>query len=280
MTFTVSDACCRRFLHFFETSSFSTLRLDVRLCAPELDAEFVHRPVNTINPPINVAPLFCSFRSVAYLDFWPSSNAFIRHFQANYRCSLDAVTIDDEIRKMSDLMRCRECRMEPLMKNLWDCTSCTSMWNGQWLNAAGKSESRRDVFLKSFRPQGPTDILEMVDLAFCPTRPQQRGMLYVICIIADINKPSYPHSNDVPLFFGSLQRRIVTIYNGTMNFVDGKTDGIRMLKDRLKNRGYTDEAVDFQCYFQIHAANKSLLGTIIVGSAPECRRFYVVFVDE
>ncbi|CAJ0575549.1 unnamed protein product, partial [Mesorhabditis spiculigera] len=108
MTYSVSDACFQRYIDYLMTSPVCTIDLDVKLWGPL--SEFW--PVDdNARPRINATPLFRSFRAVRSLSLSLPNHTTLRTFQANSRCGADVLLIQDGVGDMSDIVRCRRCRM-------------------------------------------------------------------------------------------------------------------------------------------------------------------------
>ncbi|CAJ0576099.1 unnamed protein product, partial [Mesorhabditis spiculigera] len=268
-TFSVSAEYLQRFVNFLQTSS--TCAPDLHISATpkrraqhefEFDSEDRH---------FNVASLYRSFRVTSTLRLSVSSNTFLRRFEAISRINARKLCLVDEERELKDVVRCRRCRMKPWTENLWSCASCTTMWNGE-----GSIGSVKDVRLFSDEPLSTTDFLRMVELGFFPARPQQRGMFFKLGAKCVQNEPADPDPIDIYSFLQRLERRIVTIYNGAMDFVDKRTEEAKFLQEIIKQKKLREPPP--RAYFKIRVANKNFVGGIVCEDGT--KRMLILLVDQ
>ncbi|CAJ0570938.1 unnamed protein product, partial [Mesorhabditis spiculigera] len=119
----------------------------------------------------------------------------------------------------------------------------------------------------------------MIELGFFPARPQQRGTLYVLQTAHLFNNSTDPDPINIYIFLQRLERRIVTIYNGTMDVVDARTDDAKMLKALIKKEDISYPGSELRVHFQISVMNKVFFGGLLCAER-EPKVIHLVFVDQ
>ncbi|CAJ0571309.1 unnamed protein product, partial [Mesorhabditis spiculigera] len=127
---------------------------------------------------------------------------------ANIRCAVDRLKVRC-FDGLSEVVRCRRCRMKSERAIGWKCKNCTSMWNLEWMNGIIGSVGRQNKYVcLSTRQRDHPTIFKLLDLAFCPSRMQKRGMLYSISLIKQpTEEAQQQHPFIAHLFLSTSKKR-------------------------------------------------------------------------
>ncbi|CAJ0587405.1 unnamed protein product, partial [Mesorhabditis spiculigera] len=135
----------------------------------------------------------------------------------------------DEIFRAKPLIgRCRQCQMQYGSEIPWRCGECIEFWSEAWVRnwrQRGPRPFERKILAKmemtsNFRkyPSIHNDAFApFFDLAICPSRPQQSGYLHKMSIAETSDDGQI---FDIPLFLKKYERRLRTLHNGMMTFLD------------------------------------------------------------
>ncbi|CAJ0587823.1 unnamed protein product, partial [Mesorhabditis spiculigera] len=220
---------------------------------------------------IDIARLIRPFVAVKSLTLRLPKNRLFRNIQANYRCGAQVLEIYMQ-EDPSEIVRCRRCRTPFVTESSrWNCSICTSMWNGDWMRGGDGESCTNGMELNEVRfiSNSPdlAGMLMIVDVALCPTRPQQPGMIHIIQSPPppDGNENEAPRLND-PGFSRDFKTLVETVHNGALEFLDEAAAGTEAIKERMREQKYRPTKGQIQGYFQIHTRHKDFIGCLCRGA--------------
>ncbi|CAJ0570754.1 unnamed protein product, partial [Mesorhabditis spiculigera] len=190
-------------------------------------------------------------------------HSHLQRIQANIRCAVDRLSIRS-FDGLSEVLRCRRCRMESERAIGWKCKNCTSMWNLEWMNGIIGSAGRQnnEISLATRQRDHPT-IFKMIELAFCPSRVQKRGMLYCIRLLKPLTgevHQQYPVIGGH--FLKELQRRVENVYNGIFALLDGHDAECLWLRTNVEDS--LRRNAGFWMFFRLTVPNKDFMGCLVL----------------
>ncbi|CAJ0587394.1 unnamed protein product, partial [Mesorhabditis spiculigera] len=196
----------------------------------------------------DIGPFLLALAKCDALYLHLESFSQFRNWQANYHHQ----NADNVLRlKDERFLRCQQCRMRYGTRAPWNCAVCEKVWDGN-LGRGWKCGSARMVACFELGRWDFDELAQYMDFTIRPKREHQPGIIHLM---------SMENRDDFYTFLNSYEKRLRTVHNGRLEFLDATREEAKILQVWIKDcmavhygplSGYPEDSCIYYCQISVY----------------------------